>query len=74
MAYFVDQARPEREQRGTGAPLEWAILHLAERWHQHPADIDPRRQRPARAKWVYWALEAFGLQHAMAPRAAGEKG
>jgi hypothetical protein len=68
VAYFVDQARPKDDRRGTGAPLEWAILHYAERWHQHPADVDPTTQRPNRAKWFYWAMEAESLRAQLAPR------
>lgn len=52
-----DQARPVDERHGTGAPLVYAVLKLAERWHLHPADVDPTHQRPGRARWFWWALE-----------------
>ncbi len=62
MAYLTDQARAEDDRHGTGAPLEYIILKMAERWHMHPAAIDPRGQRPNEGKWFWWALETMELE------------
>lgn len=45
------------------------MLQLAERWHLHPADVDPRTQRPARAAWFFWALDMLRLADRLERRA-----
>ena len=62
MAFLADQARPAHQRKGTPAPLEYAILKIAERWHMHPADVDPRRQSPARAVWFWRQIEVMNLE------------
>lgn len=42
--------------------MEYVILKVAERWHMHPGDVDPRGQRPSRARWFWWAVDTLLLE------------
>lgn len=38
------------------------ILKVAEQWHLHPDDVDPRSQPPRRARWFWWQQQAWAAE------------
>jgi len=43
-------------------------VQIARQWGLHPADADPRTQRPQRARWFWWQLEMDSLAAQLAPK------